>query len=53
MSDNDIKHGGCEACKSKNQEILTSIMVPGRSFGSALCDKCIKKMEASNGNKTK
>lgn len=43
MNENNVKHGGCAICKNKEQEILTSVMMPGEVMGKALCDKCIKE----------
>jgi len=37
------KHGGCADCGSKDQVILTSILLKGESMGKALCDPCIEK----------
>ncbi|WP_275296682.1 hypothetical protein [Brevibacillus choshinensis] len=40
----EVKHGGCGACQSKEQEILTSVVNrPGQMSGIALCDKCLPK----------
>lgn len=36
-----VKHGGCAGCGSKEQEILTSVMVPGEVMSKAFCDKCL------------
>jgi len=34
------KHGGCYVCRSKDQEILSSRLLPGQIHGVALCTKC-------------
>ena len=42
-----VKHNGCAICKSTDQEILVSIMIPGKAMSKALCDKCKKTLEAN------
>lgn len=46
------KHGGCWRCKSMEQEVLKSVMVPGEIMSIAVCDNCKKEIE-SNGNTKK
>jgi hypothetical protein len=43
MEQKKVKHGGCKECGSKDQEILTSVKLPGEFMGIALCDKCLVK----------
>jgi len=45
MIKSEVKHGGCAVCKSKDQEILSSVKVPGEVMGKAVCDVCLKKIE--------
>lgn len=33
------KHGGCYVCGSKEEEILSSRIMPGQIYGVALCTK--------------
>jgi len=36
-----VKHGGCQRCKTKDQEILKSVLLKGEVMGFALCDVCV------------
>lgn len=42
------KHGGCKICKSRSQEILTSVILKGECMGFALCDVCLAEQRAKN-----
>ena len=46
MEKKEVKHGGCKTCGSKDQEFLTSFMVPKEPMGVALCDKCLADAKA-------
>ena len=37
-----IKHQGCKVCKSKDQQVLKSVLLKGEVMGFALCDGCLK-----------
>jgi hypothetical protein len=41
----DVKHGGCAICKSKDQAVLTSVLITGQIMGTAVCDSCKKNIK--------
>ena len=43
--ENQVKHGGCKVCGSKDQKVLKSVKIPGEAIGIAVCDTCRSKIQ--------